>query len=94
MTRQYLAGELSLMLGHLQATMSDPAGAKEVACLRHEAETVPVSGLGCVVSRALEVSDKSCFDSLERGNWADFTSQATICSELWQFGVCAGLLAD
>lgn len=94
MTRRYLAGELSLMLGQLEAAVSDPEGAQEVAWLRHEAETVPVSDLGCVVSRALAATDEICLDSLERGNWAVFISQATICSELWEFGVCAGLLPD
>ena len=94
MTRQYLAGELSVMLGRLQAAMSEPAGVQEVACLRHEAETVPVSDLGCVVSRALAATDEICLDSMERGNWAVFISQATICAELWEFGICAGLLTD
>lgn len=94
MTRQYLAGEFSLILGQLQAAMSNPAGAQEVACLRHEAETVPVSALGCLVSRALVVTDEICFDSLESGNWAVFICQTKICSELWEFGVCAGLLPD
>ncbi|MGA7087578.1 MAG: hypothetical protein WA695_10435 [Candidatus Dormiibacterota bacterium] len=94
MTRQYLAGELSLMLGQLEATISDPEGVREVASLRHEAETLPVCDLGRLASRALALTDKICLDSLENGSWAAFNSQTSLCSELWQFGVCAGLLAD
>ncbi len=93
-TRQYLAGELSLRLARLQAAMSESERAQEVARLRHEAETVPVSALGCVMSRALAVTDEICFDSMDRGNWAVFIVEATICSELWEFGVCAGLLTE
>ncbi|MGA8207017.1 MAG: hypothetical protein WB801_07470 [Candidatus Dormiibacterota bacterium] len=94
MTRQYLAGELSLMLGQLEATVSDPEGVREVASLRHEAEALPVCDLGSLVSRALALSDKICLHSVESGSWAAFSFQTSICSELWRFGVGAGLLAD
>jgi hypothetical protein len=82
------------MLGQLEATVSNPEDVRKVASLRHEAETLPDCDLGCLVARALALSDKICHDSLESGSWAASNSQTSICSELWQFGVCAGLLAD
>ncbi len=94
MTRQYIAGELSLILEELQAAASDQATARDVARLRQEAETAPLASLPSVAVRALELSDRACWDSLARGEIAAFTREAAICTELWQFGVCAGLLEE
>src|SRR5262249_1435914 len=52
MTQQYIAGELSLRLGELQAVARDQRCAREVAGLRCEAGTVPLARLGTVVARA------------------------------------------
>jgi hypothetical protein len=49
MTQQYIAGELSLRLGQLQAMATDQERAREVARLRHEAETVPLAALGSML---------------------------------------------
>ena len=94
MTQEYLAGELSLLLEQLQAAMTNAALVVEVAHLRQQAETGPRSALASVVVRALEVADLVCWDSLTRGDAAAFIRQATVCAELWEFGVCAGLLED
>jgi len=94
MTQQYLAGELSLLLAQLQAVATDTAGVRDLARLRQEAETMPLLALPSVAVRALELADSVCWDSLTRGDTAAFVRQAAICAELWQFGVCAGLLEE
>ncbi len=94
MTQQYLAGELSLLLGQLQAVVTNEASVVEVKHLRQRAETGPVSALGAVAVRALDVADCVCWDSLTRGDTAAFVRQAAVGSELWEFGLCAGLLED
>ncbi len=94
MTQQYLAGELSLLLGELQAAMTDKPSVVEVATLRQRVETGPRSTLASVAVRTLEVADCVCWDSLTRGDAAAFIRQAAVCAEVWEFGVCAGLLEE
>ncbi|HXQ55699.1 MAG TPA: hypothetical protein VOA19_07855 [Actinomycetes bacterium] len=94
MTQQYLAGELSLRLARLQAVATNQASVREVAHLRREVEAGPLTALTSVVMRALALTDSLCWDSLDRGNAAVFSQQATISAELCEFGVCAGLLEE
>jgi hypothetical protein len=91
MTQQYLVGELSLLLGELQAAMTSEASAIEVGRLRYRAETWPRSALAFLVVRALEVAERECWDSLTRGD-PEFIRQREVCAELLEFGVYAGLL--
>jgi hypothetical protein len=92
MTQQYLAGELSLLLAELQAVTANQASAADVARLRHEAETRPLTGLTSVAVRALVLTDGLCWDSLRRADTATFSRQAEVSAQLHEFGVCAGLL--
>jgi hypothetical protein len=92
MTRQYLAGELSVLLEHLQAVTFTEAAGRDAWSLRHAAETEPIPALGSVTVRALALADGLCWDSLNRGDTAAFTRQAAVCAELHEFGVCARLL--
>jgi hypothetical protein len=94
MTQQYLAGELSVLLARLQAVATNQAVVRDVAQLRRGAETGPVTALPTMVVRALALTDRLCWDSLERGDSAAFTCQAAICAELREFGVCARLLQE
>jgi hypothetical protein len=94
MTRQYVAGELSLRLGQLQAAATDQDRAREVGRLRYEAETVALAALGSVAVRALGLADRLCWDSLGCGDALAFSRQATICAELWEFGICARLFEE
>ncbi len=93
-TRQYLAGELSLRLARLQVAAADRKNSEALKSLRVEAEMLPSWALGCVVSRALEVAEEICSESLDRGDWLAFNSQLAMCSDLFEFGVCAGLMRD
>ncbi len=94
MTQQYLVGELSLILGELQAAATNAAAARDVARLRQEAETTPPTALGPVVARAVKLVDRVCWDALTQGESAAFIRDTAICAELWEFGVCAGLLEE
>ncbi len=94
MTQQYLLGELSLILGELQAVASNETAVREIARLRQEAEAGPLTGLASVAGRALELTDGWCWDSLMRGDSVAFARQAAICAELWEFAMCAGLFED
>lgn len=94
MTQQYLAGELSSLLGELQTVATNQAWARDLARLRHEAETWPLPALSSVAGRALVVTDELCWDSLARLDAASFARQAALGAELHEFGVCAGLLED
>lgn len=91
-TQQHLAGELSLLLARLQRASANHASGSTFAGLRREAETVPVTALGSVATRALRLSDLACWDSVSRGDTAAFRRQAEASAELHEFGVCAGLL--
>ncbi|MGH7391778.1 MAG: hypothetical protein ACREM3_20335 [Candidatus Rokuibacteriota bacterium] len=94
MTQQYVAGELSLRLGRLQAVATDQERACEVARLRYEAERMPRAALGSVVVRALGLADRLCWDSLECGDPLAFSREAAIGADLWEFGICARLFEE
>jgi len=93
MTRQYLAGELSVLLERLQAAAS-VTRAGQVVELRHRVESCPVSWLAEAVSRAMALANNLCWDSLARGDAAGFASQATVSADLRQFGICSALLPE
>ncbi|HEV8625307.1 MAG TPA: hypothetical protein VG034_12675 [Acidimicrobiia bacterium] len=94
MTRQYLAGELSVLLGQLQAIDRKEGSVRGIARLRYEAETCPSGALSSVAVRALLLSDELCWESLTSGDAVAFSREAAISAELLEFGVCAGLLGE
>lgn len=94
MTRQYLAGQLSVLLEQVQAVSTTEAAGQDAWSLRLAAETGPVQALGWVTVRALALTERLCWDSLNRGDIAAFSRQAAAGAALREFGVCAGLLTD
>ena len=86
MTQQYLAGELSMLMAQLQGVATDDASARDIAALRHEAETRPLMTLPLVAVQALEMADRVCWDSLTRGDIAAFVHQAAVCADLLEEG--------
>ncbi|MEQ4721803.1 hypothetical protein [Nonomuraea sp. B19D2] len=92
MTQQYLAGELSLLLGRLQAVTASTTSESDVAELRHEAETGSATALPSVAARALMLTDSLCWESLSRADAVTFSHQAKISADLFEFSVCSGLL--
>jgi hypothetical protein len=89
-TREYLTGELSVLLEKLVAA-TQTAAARDVASLRYQVETKPAAWLTAEMTRALALADQVCWDSLSRGDARAFDRQAAICAELRLFGACAGL---
>jgi hypothetical protein len=94
MTQQYLAGELSLILGELQAVATSAAAVRVVVRLRGQAETTCPAALGGVTVRAVRLADRLCWNALTRGETDAFVREIAICTELWEFGVCAGFLEE
>jgi hypothetical protein len=94
MTRQYVVGELSLILGELQQVAPCDAAVEHVVHLRREAERTSPIELAPVAVRAIALTDDLCWDALTQGETEAFVREATICAELWEYGVCAGLLED
>lgn len=94
MTQQYLAGELSVLLSHLQAVTTAEAAGRDAFSLRHAAETEPVQRLCWMTVRAMALAERLGWDSLSHGDAAAFTRQAAVCAELRDLGVFASLLND
>lgn len=93
MTQQYVSGELSLLLAALQDVAEGDESAMRVAALRREAESRPVWVLADVEIRALVLTERLCWASLQRGDVVVFERQAQVAARLREFGVCAGLLS-
>ena len=93
MTQEYLIGEVSVRLEQLQAATARNE-AQDVARLRREVETAPLTSLATTVARALPLADGLCWDSLAQGNVDEFDQQARISADLRLFGLCARLLPD
>lgn len=94
MTYQYLGGELSALLGELEATALSGEDRANLTGLRHEAETVPTTALPLVARRALDCARGLCWASLSRGDMVNLALRATVCAHLRDFVVCACLLPD
>jgi hypothetical protein len=94
MTQDYLVGEMSVCLQHLEAATAGQEAAADVVRLRRQVETSPPSSLAAEAARALAVGDGLCWDSLTRGDTAAFARQARVSAELREFGICARLIAD
>jgi len=94
MTRQYLVGELLLLLTRLQAAAGSKESERAVARLCAEAESLSPDALGPVAVRALDLANALCWDSLVSGDARAFARQAEVCAALHVFGICAGLMPD
>jgi hypothetical protein len=93
-TRQYLAGELSVLLAQVQAVTTSAEAGREAWCLRRAAETQPLQRLGSVTLCAMAFTERLCWESLGRGDTIAFERQSAVCGELHEFGVCAGLFEE
>lgn len=95
MTRQYLVGELSELLGLLEASVP-PGSALSVpiVSLRREAEQLAPAELTGVTQRAMALANALCWRALSCGDATAFARRAAITAGLYEFGVCAGLLEE
>lgn len=83
-----------MLLAEMQASVSGQAAARTAARLRGEVETLPLATLAAIASRALDLINSACWESVTSGDTAAFDRQAVVAAELYGFGVCAGLLAE
>ena len=92
-----LTDQVNSSVAALRTTLNgitDATSAEAAVRVRHLAETVPISDLGGIVVRALDLIDTLCWESLERGDVVAFANQSRIGAELLDFGECSCLLAD
>ena len=91
MTRQYLVGELSALIGDL-CPISREELAAGMRVLRRRVESAPVGALGPLAAEAEAMADVTCWTSLEEGDTGAFARQATAAALLHEFAVNANLL--
>lgn len=92
MTRQYLRGEVLVLLSRLEAAAPCRESAAALSPLRHQAETLPLGALAAVLKHALDQAEAWCWSSL--GDDPElFQRECVIAAELYEFGLCSGLLA-
>jgi hypothetical protein len=94
MTQNYIAGELSVLLGELRSLSGNERAAGRAAALRHEAETSPVHALRPVAARAVKFAEALCWESLEDGDISAFHRRAEALVDLYEFAVCSRLLPE
>jgi hypothetical protein len=92
MTQQYLVGDISRLLGDLQAAMTTDSSAAEIGRLRRRAEATPPWQLGPVLTRALVRAKQASWESLIRGDAQAFVAQSAARDELVDFGESADLI--
>lgn len=93
MTRQYLRGEVLVLLSRLEGAAPCRESAAALAPLRRQAETLPLEVLPRILERALDQAEAWCWTSLE----ADpelFQRECAIAADLYEFGLCSGLLTS
>ncbi len=90
MTRQYIVGELSSLLGDLQPAPREWVAA--VGALRREVESAPLSMLPELAQKALSLTDMVCWAALEHGQASAFLGYAKTAVALREFAENAGLL--
>jgi hypothetical protein len=91
MTRQYILGELSVLIAELRP-QQDRALADKLSELQHRVERAPLAGLVPLVQEAIDLADAACWRSLDGGNLDWFRREARGAADLREFAVCAGLL--
>jgi len=91
MTRQYIVGELSALIGDLYPISREELAA-DVRNLRQRVEATQVGALGPLAAEAEAVADVTCWTSLEEGDAGAFSRQATAAALLHEFAVNANLL--
>ncbi len=91
MTRQYIVGELSALIGDLYPISREELAA-DVRVLRRRVESAPVAALGPLAAEAEAMADITCWTSLEEGDTGAFARQATAAALLHEFALNANLL--
>jgi hypothetical protein len=90
-TRQYIVGELSALIGDLYPISREELAA-DMRGLRRRVESTPVGALGPLAAEAEVMADVTCWTSLEEGDAGAFARQATTAALLHEFAVNANLV--
>lgn len=93
MTREYLRGEVLLLLDRMQEAAPGGEGTRSVAALRREAEKARVDSLTPVLRRALMQTESWCWDALSMNDTTSFGCHCEVAASIYDFGICSGLLA-
>ena len=92
MTRQYLRGEVLILLSRLEGAAPCRQSADALVPLRRQAEVMPLDALPEVLERALDQAEAWCWCSVG-DDAALFQRQCQVAADLYEFGLCSGLLA-
>ena len=92
MTRQYLRGEVLLLLSRLEGVAPCRQSAAGLTPLRRRAETVPLEALPQVLRDALAQVEAWCWSALG-ADGALFQRECQVAADLYEFGLCSGMLA-
>lgn len=93
MTRQYLRGEVLVLLSRLEGAAPCRESAAELAPLRRRAENMPLEALPQVLREAIGQAEVWCWSTLG-GDCALFQRQCAVAADLYEFGLCSGLLGS
>lgn len=91
MTRQYLRGEVLVLLSRLEGAAPCRESAAALVPLRRQAETLPLEALPRVLRDALVQAEAWCWSALD-GDCALFQRQCAVAADMYEFGLCSGLL--
>jgi hypothetical protein len=91
MTRQYLRGEVLVLLSRLAGAAPCWESADALLPLRRQAETLPLDALPQILERALGQAEAWCWTSLGEDPEL-FQRECAIAADLYEFGLCSGLL--
>lgn len=91
MTRQYLRGEVLILLSRLEGAAPRRESANALVPLRRQAETLPLEALPRILERALDQAEAWCWTSLSEDPEL-FQRECEIAADLYEFGLCSGLL--
>lgn len=92
MTRQYLRGEVLVLLSRLEGAAPCRESAAALVPLRRRAETLPLEVLPQVLRDALDQAETWCWSALDDDS-ALFQRQCAVAADLYEFGLCSGLLS-
>lgn len=92
MTRQYLRGEVLILLSRLEGAAPCRQSAETLVSLRRQAEIMPLEVLPEVLEHALDEAEEWCWCALGQ-DAALFQRQCQVAADLYEFGLCSGLLA-
>ena len=91
MTQQYIVGQFSSLLSHLEPASNE--WRTSVNDLRREVERSQIQALPRLVRDALDLANAICLSTLEHGDAPGFRAYAAAAAALAEFAENAGLIS-